>query len=144
MNANPLLRTVLSVLGRNPLPDDFPELRVALQYETAELTFPALVVSCSLTRVSTLPHNFTASFELAFALIVPAADYSSDEHARLIEATDVLLFEKIKTSRLDEAALLAQEKCRIYTVDWAETSEQSADASGCYTLTRTFRGAVQL
>ena len=146
MNPNPLLRAALAALGgRTPVPaeDQRDAIRVCLQYETAELTFPALIVSCSLSRAAALPRNFTAEFDLVFSLIIPAADFSADEHDAQIRRVAALLAEKITTKKLASAALIGGESCRVYAVDWAETSEQTTDGDGNLTLSWTFRGLAQ-
>lgn len=128
MNTNWILKTFLAALGRRPLAEDYPQLKLYLSFETAPLEYPALVVSCSLEPAANLARNRTARFSATFSLLVPADDFSNDEHAALIAETDERLgglFGAPET--LNAYAEEIGAPTHFYSADWGGTSETQAE-----------------
>lgn len=145
MNANGILKTFLSALKRRPLEDSHPELKLYLQFETAEIEFPALIASCSLTALGeNLAKNYTAEFSATFSLCVPADDYDTDEHDYLIAAVDARLHEITDENFLNTHAEEIGAALIVYSIEWTSTSEQEIDDERRLSLAWTFTGQVQL
>lgn len=146
MNANAILKTFLSLIERTPLADAFPELKFFLQYETAPLTFPAIVATVSLTPHEDLAQNKTADWNAAFSLIVPADDFSSERHAELLEGISNFLAERLEyAGNLNVHADEIGANILFTTApEWAGTDETTADADRRLTTVIRYTGTAQL
>lgn len=142
MNANKITKIFLSVLGRNPLAETWPALRLFLPFETAPLKFPAVIATCSLSAREPRG-NATADVEATFTLALDAEDFTSEQVETMAAELAEALTQKLDADSLNLHAEDLGLAAHFYFFRWNGTDAPAVNSEGKLSFSFSFIGSVQ-
>ena len=142
MNANKITKIFLSVLGRNPLAETWPALRLYLPFETAPLKFPAVIATCSLSAREPRG-NASADVEATFTLALDAEDFTSDQAEAMAAELAEALTRKLDADALNLHAEDLGLAAHFYFFRWNVTDAPAVNSEGKLSFSFSFIGSGQ-